>query len=65
MSDHLFTGESKHGNIQEALANAIQKAKETLVTDAIKWYLLNLYGSDGGGLLVQNLKLVIYAESGL
>lgn len=50
-----FKGKSQLGSLDEALADAIRTAKETLQTDYVEWKLLSVSGADGGYVAVQDL----------
>ena len=41
-------GLSKTGSLDEALADAIQKSKQSLQTDLVRWELISVYGENGG-----------------
>jgi len=63
MSEGNFEGTSKNGDIQEALAEAISAAKSGLTTDFVRWQLEQLFGEDGGFVLVQNVTVRIHAQT--
>ncbi|MEK1889673.1 MAG: hypothetical protein AAAB35_19340 [Phyllobacterium sp.] len=50
-----FKGKSQLGSLDEALADAIRTAKETMQTDYVEWKLLSVSGADGGYVAVQDL----------
>jgi flavin-binding protein dodecin len=64
MSRGKFTGTSKNGDIQEALANAIGAAKDGLKTDLVRWTLDEISGEDGGFVLVRDITVKINARTG-
>jgi hypothetical protein len=43
-----YTGTSSSGDISEALAAAVVRAKEAMLTDIVKWKLVSLEGVNGG-----------------
>jgi len=57
-----FSGTSKRGDIADALAKAIEVAKETLTTDLIQWKLVTIEGENGGGVQENSLTLTIDAH---
>ncbi|KAM3100347.1 lysozyme inhibitor LprI family protein [Phormidesmis sp. 146-12] len=59
----IFEGISERGDFQEALADAIQKAKEQLKTSFVAWTLDTVNGFNGGFVTVNTLKLTITATS--
>ena len=63
MKTQNFTGTSKNGDINEAIANAIQKAKVALQTDIIEWTLNTTKGRNGGFLLIDDLEVEIMASA--
>lgn len=63
MSEGTFEGTSKNGDIQEALAAAIDAAKDGLRTDFVRWRLEELSGEDGGFVLVRDVTVRIHARS--
>lgn len=58
-----FTGKSQLGSLDEAIADAIRTAKETLQTDYVEWKLLGVSGKDGGYVVVQDLTAEIEITS--
>lgn len=48
MAKGTFEGKAENGDIQEALADAIGKAKAGLRSEIVKWRLERLSGEDGG-----------------
>ena len=48
MDTKTFEGISETGDVNEALENAAQTAKEQLPTDLIRWTLLGISGQYGG-----------------
>jgi hypothetical protein len=57
-----FEGLSEKGDLQEAIADAIQKAKESLKTDFVDWKLNEIFGKNGGFVGVTQLKVNINAS---
>jgi hypothetical protein len=57
-----FEGVSEKGDFYEALADAIQKAKEGLRTDYIRWDLEHIGGEHGGFVIVNKLTVKISAK---
>ena len=58
----IFEGLSEKGNFQEALFQAIQKAKEQFKTDFVTWKLNEISGEDGGFVNVTRLTVSINAN---
>ena len=54
-------GVSQNGSFDEALAQAIQTAKEKLRTDFVRWELLKTSGENGGFILKNELRVQISA----
>ena len=54
-----FIGESTNGSIQEAIDDAIAKAKETIPTDFVDWKIESITGTDGGFVQVRNVQVTI------
>ncbi len=48
MKKGTFEGKSTTGNLEEAIINAIAKAKENLKTDFVEWKLETTGGENGG-----------------
>jgi flavin-binding protein dodecin len=63
-NNKLFEGVSDKGSIQEALNNAIERAKENLKTESVQWELQSLKGRDGGFVPMHHLTLTINAKAG-
>lgn len=57
-----FSGMSTHGDINEALDEAIKTAKEEMTTDVVEWKLLEIHGLNGGFVLQNDLFVKIYAD---
>ncbi len=62
MPEQQFEGQSTNGLLQEALANAIDLAKESMHTDFVKWEIQKIFGESGGVVQVNILKVVIDAQ---
>lgn len=62
MPEQQFEGLSSHGNIQEALLQAITFAKETMTTDFVEWEVEKIYGENGGFVQTNVIKVVIKAK---
>jgi hypothetical protein len=60
LSKPTFEGLSEKGDIQEALADAIQKAKESLRSDFVAWTLSGINGFNGGFVGTNTLKVTIF-----
>jgi hypothetical protein len=60
-----FEGISERGDFQEALADAIQNAKNQLKTTLVAWKLNGISGENGGFTQVNRLSVVIDASSSL
>jgi flavin-binding protein dodecin len=58
-----FEGLSANGSIEEAIADAIGKAKQELTTDLIEWKLVEISGENGGFVGANKLKVCISANS--
>jgi hypothetical protein len=57
-----FTGKSSNGDIQEALADAIRNAKESLKTDFITWKLETVQGKNGGFIERNDIEVTVGAQ---
>lgn len=62
MKKGKFIGSSSIGNIQDALLDAFEKAKQELETDLFTWKLLEISGKYGGFVIVNNVEVEILAE---
>jgi uncharacterized protein YecT (DUF1311 family) len=62
LDQRFFEGISEKGDFQEALADAIQKAKNSLKTDFVTWKLGEILGENGGFVGVNCLKVSITAS---
>ncbi len=60
--ENLYEGISHSGNIQEALNDAIAKAKLAIPTEYITWELEKLSGEDGGWAQTHIITLKIKAQ---
>lgn len=60
---NFFEGDSDNGSFEEALADAIEKAKQELTTDLVKWKLVGISGENGGFVGVNQIKVSINASS--
>ena len=58
----VFEGTSQNGDLHEALAGAIRKAKNDLTTDHITWTLEKVSGENGGFVQVNNVTVTISAK---
>ena len=59
-----FQGTSERGNFEEALQDAIAKAKNGLTTDLINWSLTSVSGVHGGFVIQETLTVTISAKVG-
>jgi hypothetical protein len=57
-----FTGISRRGRLEEALADAITAAKAGIPSDYVEWKLLDVSGKDGGFTLVQEVEVTIEVQ---
>jgi hypothetical protein len=62
MRQGKFVGNSSIGNIQDALTDAFEKAKQELKADLITWKLEEISGKNGGFVRVNEINVVIIAE---
>ena len=58
-----FTGKSANGNIQEALDDAIENAKQGLPSDFVEWKLESINGQDGGIVQIHELTVTISVKT--
>ena len=63
MNKNNYKGTSNTGDFKEALSDAIQTAKEELLTDYIEWELLKVNGKHGGFIQEDILDVNISASS--
>jgi hypothetical protein len=57
-----FVGVSKKGNLQEALDDAIQKARAGLATELVQWHFVSAFGESGGFAGAKDVKVTIRAR---
>lgn len=57
----IFEGISKRGDFLEALSDAIEKAKQQLKTDCVKWKLSEIFGENGGFIGINCVKVSVIA----
>ena len=62
MNFRAFKGSSKNGNIHEAIADAISKAKNSFPSDFVEWKLENVSGQNGGFVLQNLIEVEILAS---
>jgi hypothetical protein len=55
----MFTGLSKRGRLDEAIADAIEIAKRTIPSDYVEWKLCEVSGKNGGFVLAQEITVTI------
>jgi hypothetical protein len=60
---NFFEGLSDNGSFEEALSDAIEKAKQQLTIDLVKWNLIGVSGENGGFVGVNQIKVSINASS--
>ncbi|MEW5058386.1 MAG: hypothetical protein AB1Y25_12280 [Cycloclasticus sp.] len=64
MSNDIFNGTSKNGDITEALNIAIQAAKEGLTSSYVEWNIQDISGKYGGTVLQTEISVSIKADAG-
>lgn len=65
METNTFIGNSKNGDIAEALQEAIQAAKEGLQSSLITWRLDDIIGKSGGFVELNELTVKIVAAQAI
>jgi hypothetical protein len=63
LNKKIFSGISKSGDVNTAIANAVQNAKEQLRTDYVEWELSKLSGKDGGLIALYDIEASILIVS--
>jgi len=58
-----FSGLSSRADLSEAIAIAIKRAKDSMSTDYIEWRLIDIFGKDGGFVVLHEIGVTIEVTS--